>query len=1005
MIGSITQPDYPTLIELAAGWWCTARGLQNAAMPQSRKLVGRDVELGAVEDLLRALGAGQGGALYLAGEPGIGKTALIGEALARSRQRGYLTLSGRAAEFELELPFGVFTDALEPHLRSSRRAGLGLLADEELALLAVVFPPLASRAAGEPVAAQPDDRHRLLRAMRALLESLAGKQPLVLALDDLHWADAASVDLLCHLLHTGFEHPVLLLLASRPAQSQSRLLTALDGAERHGVSRRIELAPLSAAEAEALMGPELDAGLRRALYRESGGNPFYLEQLTAAARHGSPLERWEGEKAEVGVPATVRAAIQDELRALSAPARTLLQGAAVLGEPFEPEPAADTAGIEAGEALKALDSLLEGDLIRPADIPRRFRFRHPIVRAAVYHLAGAGWRLAAHGRAAAALAARGAPTSARAHHVERSARTGDEEAIAVLTQAGQEAASHAPASAARWLDAALRLLPERGDTLERRAELLGQRAAALGVAGDLAASREALGEFLRLEPQRPDPLRLKTTVLAAILDEVLGRRDSARRLLVDELATLPDQHSAEAAELQREIAFTRFLDADWKATGEWARRSLAAECNGMVRVGALSALALAECGLGDIDQARRPVSEAAALFDALPDEAVAAHHPGVATWLGRAECCTERFEDAIGHLERALAISRARGQRHLTVAMLAVQGQALALSGRITELVQVAEAAVEAALLSASGVFLGWAMALRCQANIETGDLHAALRFGERGARASSRTASPLAGTAPLQLASALLEIGEPERCRDLLLAPEGHPNLPPFPVYEGLCYELLVRAELMLGQPELAEEFASRAEESAHRLRLQIPLTQARRARAMVLLERDEPREAAAQAFASAEAAEQAGAPVEAGRSRTLAGKALAVAGERDAAVSALQRAYEQLSGCGALRHLDEAARELRKLGRAVPRAGRERLSDSTGLGLTARELEVLEHVAAGKTNREVAGELFLSVRTVDRHVSRIFDKLGVNSRAAATSQYERTRMEGGVRRGFEHP
>jgi ATP/maltotriose-dependent transcriptional regulator MalT len=989
----------------AAGWWCTARGLQNAAMPQSQMFVGRDVELGAVEDLLRALGAGQGGGLYLAGEPGIGKTALIGEALARSRQRGYLTLSGRAAEFELELPFGLFTDALEHHLRSSPRAELWSLADGELALLAIVFPSLASHAVGEPLAAQPDKRYRLLRAMRALLQSLASKQPLVLALDDLHWADTASVDLLCHLLHAGFENPVLLLLASRPAQSQSRLLTALDGAERHGVTRRIELAPLSAAEAAALMGPELDAALRQALYRESGGNPFYLEQLTAAARHGAPLERREAEKAAAGVPATVRAAIQDELRALPAPARTLLQGGAVLGEPFEPELAADTAGIEAGEALQALDSLLDSDLIRPADVPRRFRFRHPIVRGAVYQAAGGGWRLAAHGRAAAALAARGAPASARALHVERSARTGDEEAIAVLVQAGQEAASHAPGSAARWLGAALRLLPERSDTLQRRAELLGQHAAALAVAGHLAASRQALEEFLRFSPQRPNPLRLKTTVLAAILDEVLGHRDSARRLLVDELATLPDQDSAAAAELQREVAFTCFLDADWKATGEWARRSLAAKCNGMVRVGALSALALASYGLGDIDQVRRPVSEAAALFDALTDEAVVAHHPGIATWLGRAECYTERFDDAIGHLERALAVSRACGQRHLTVAMLAVQGQALALRGRITELVEAAEAAVDAALLSASNTFLGWAMALRCQANIETGDLHAALRFGERGARASPRVASPLAGTAPLQLASALLEIGEPERCRDLLLTPEGHPNLPPFPLDEGLCYELLVRAELMVGHPEPAEVFASRAEESAHRLRLQIPLTQARRARALVLLYRGQPREAAAQALASAEAAEQAGAPIEAGRSRTLAGKALAVAGERDAAIFALQSAYEQLAGCGALRRLDEAARELRKLGRAVPRAGRERLSDSTGLGLTARELQVLEHVAAGRTNREVADELFLSVRTVDRHVSRIFDKLGVNSRAAATSQYERTRREGGVRPGSERP
>src|SRR6266511_4430217 len=129
-------------------------------------LVGRTAELSVVEDLIRALRGGQGGALFLAGEPGIGKTALVGEILERSRQRGCLTLSGRAAEFGLEVPFAVFTDALEHHLRSSPEAGVESLQDDQLALLAIVFPLLAARTAGGHVTAQPDERHRLLRAMR-----------------------------------------------------------------------------------------------------------------------------------------------------------------------------------------------------------------------------------------------------------------------------------------------------------------------------------------------------------------------------------------------------------------------------------------------------------------------------------------------------------------------------------------------------------------------------------------------------------------------------------------------------------------------------------------------------------------------------------------------------------------------------------------------------------------------------------------------------------------------
>ena len=349
-------------------------------------------------------------------------------------------------------------------------------------------------------------------------------------------------------------------------------------------------------------------------------------------------------------------------------------------------------------------------------------------------------------------------------------------------------------------------------------------------------------------------------MLAAILDELLGSHDTGRRLLLEELARLPDQAGREAAELKRELAFTCFFDADWAATADWARQALAGECEGMVRVGALAALALAEFGLGELDEVRRAVSDGAALFDSLSDEQVAAHHPGIAIWLGWAEVCTERFDDAIRHLDRCIAVSRTVGQRHLTVGLLVVQGQALALTGRGEELSAVAEAATEAALLSTSDLFLSWAMTLRCQASIQAGDLYEAVRSGERGVGAAATASSPLSGIARVQLASALLEIGEPERCRQQLTAADGRPDLPPLPLYETLCFELLVRAELALGRRERAAELAARAEETAERLGLKLPLAQARRARAALLLEQGEFKTAAVEALASSEAAEGGG-------------------------------------------------------------------------------------------------------------------------------------------------
>ena len=929
----------------------------------------------------------------LLGEPGIGKTSLISEVLLRSVERDYGTLSGRAAEFERDMPFAVIAAALEGRVSACKFDQLESIGHEGLALLRTILPSLAPRGHEASHEHRPDERHRLLHALQALLEALATDGPLVLALDDLHWADSASIDLVCRLLHRGISQPSLLLLASRPAQTERRLRTAFEEAERHGHGRRMNLAPLSALDAEQLLAGIADQGLREDLYRQSGGNPLYLEQLAIVSGRGAFVGKEEGHTPDVGVPVAVSAAIRAEVDVLSRTARSLLQGAACVGEPFEPDLAAEAAGIAEEDALVELDALVASDLIRPADSLRRFRFRHPVVLGAVYETTGAGWRLAAHRRVAAALEARGAAVSMRAPHVERSAHVGDLAAVAVLTQAGEETVRNAPGSAAHWFEAALRLLPEDQESLELRLGLLAQRAAALGIAGQIEPSRRALSEFLALSPGQPSGIRLHAVVLAAILDELLGAHDAGRRLLLDELARLPDQAGPEAAELKRELAFTCFFDADWTTMADWARQALDGESEGMVRVGAFVALALAEFGLGNLNAVKRSVSDGAALFDGLADEQVAAHHPGIAIWLGWAEICIECYDDAIRHLDRCVAISRTLGQEHLTVGLLAVQSQALALTGRGEELNAVADSATEAALLSSSNLFLIWAMTVRCQASLQAGDLHEAVRSGERGVGAASAASSPLSGVARVQLASTLLEIGESARCREQLTTDDGHLDLPPFPLYETLCLELLVRAELALGNRKLAEELTLRAEQTAQRIGLQLPLAHARRARAALLLHSDEPLQAASTALSSSRAAERAGAPVEAARAGILAGRALAAAGDRSGAIAQLEAAYDRLVVCGAFRHSDEAARELRKLGRAVSRNGRGSNHDTDPLGLTRREHEVMEGVATGKTNREIAAELFLSVRTVDRHVSRIFGKLDVSSRAAASSQFERAR------------
>ena len=200
----------------------------------------------------------------------------------------------------------------------------------------------------------------------------------------------------------------------------------------------------------------------------------------------------------------------------------MLEGAAVAGDPFEPELAAAAAAMSEAAAMDAIDELLQLDLVRDTDVPRRFRFRHPLVRRAVYEATAGGWRLGAHERCAEALAARGATAAARAHHVERSARQGDVAAVAVLRDAGEAAARLAPESAARWFGGALRLLPQTAPA-EERVELLLARARALAAAGHFTDSHEALLEAIAIVPEQSSALCTTVATACAGVERFLGR--------------------------------------------------------------------------------------------------------------------------------------------------------------------------------------------------------------------------------------------------------------------------------------------------------------------------------------------------------------------------------------------------------------------------------------------------------------------------------------------------
>ena len=198
------------------------RGSVSAMTTIGDHLVGRTAEMAAVDDALGAIRDGHAACLVVEGEPGIGKTRLLAELAARADARGCTVLAGSASELERDLPFWVFVDALDEYVASLDPQLVASLGDDVRVELGQVLPSLAGHAAdGGPVL--QDERYRAHRAVRELLERLAVRRPLVLTLDDVHWADPASVELLAALLRSPPGAAVLLVVAGRPRQLPERL--------------------------------------------------------------------------------------------------------------------------------------------------------------------------------------------------------------------------------------------------------------------------------------------------------------------------------------------------------------------------------------------------------------------------------------------------------------------------------------------------------------------------------------------------------------------------------------------------------------------------------------------------------------------------------------------------------------------------------------------------------------------------------------------------------------
>jgi ATP/maltotriose-dependent transcriptional regulator MalT len=971
-----------------------ALGMRVRKAGGAEPLVGRAVEVAALEAALDELDAGSPDAVALLGEPGIGKTRLLRELLLRAEQRGSLVLSGSASELERDLPFSAFVDALDDYLESLDQDRFSGLDDGVQTELAHVFPSLASLDRGRKVALQ-HERYRSHRAVRALLELLAEKAPLVLVLDDFHWADSASVELLGALLRRPPAAAVLTALALRSRPPSERLAAALDSAHRAGALTRIELGTLSAGEARDLLGETVAEAEADALYRESGGNPFYLEQLARSPdrpTHASPVAVLSLSE----VPSGVAASLSQELSLLSEAGRLLLEGAAVAGDPFEPELAAAAAATAEAAAIDALDELLQLDLVRSTDVPRRFRFRHPLVRRGVYETTSSAWRLGAHERCAQALGARGARASERAHHVERSAREGDLAAVAVLREAGDHALRLAPASAARWFAAALRLLPHSAPTPDR-VELLVARAWALAAAGQFTESHEAMLEAIAAVPLDDIELSTRVATGCAAVERFLGRYEQAHGRLLAALRGLPEQTSGEYVELLIELTLNEFYRSRYEAMHDWAKRAASAAkgvADRPLLANALTMRALADATTGPTETAQASRAQAAAAVDDLSDEELSLR-PDAAAWLAAAEIYIDLYAEADAHASRAFELARTMGRGDPLFRLYSILPRIWYVRGKLRDAAELLDAAIEGSRLLGSPPALAGNFFNRAIVALAVGDLDVALATAEEGVELTDDLDGGfVAAWAAVRLAAVLLEIGQPAEAVEVLHARAGGEKLPLLPGgWKAYGFSLLTRCWLQLDRRREAADAAALAELTAATSGLPLANAWADHAAAAIALHDGNAKQAVERALASARSAHDVGAPIEEALSRTLAGRALARANERDCAVAELQHAAAALDACGALRYRDQAERELGKLGHRTHRRTRPGNADGNVIEtLTARELEVARLVVDRRTNPEIAAQLFLSNKTVESHLRNIFRKLNVSSRVELARTVERT-------------
>lgn len=904
---------------------------------RSNGLLERAHELREIESLLARTRAGQGGLLFVEGGPGLGKSSLLTAAQGEARAEGLRALTTKGSALEMDVPF--------------------VLAERLLAPL---------RPAGPPEGVGEGSDLAVIRELeRAVLEATAGTgpdaddvHPIALLVDDVQWADGASLRFLLHLA-LGLEGlPIAMIVTHRPEEEVPELVAALRVEAGERVLRPAPLGPGALGElADALLGEERD-GMAAALAEVTGGVPFYAVELLREVRNLG-LEPVAASIEDVA-PERVLQALLGRLGRCGEDSAALAKALAILGDDAPLRLVASLADLDRDVAVRAADRLVQADILASDSA---LRFAHPLIRASLLADIGPFERGRLHERAASLLEKHDERDERIAIHYLRTEPAGAAGVVATLRSAAASArANGEPETSVRLLSRALEEPPPEAELAAVLSELAEAEATA-GLPGAVEHSKAALAAID--SPQR----RAETCVSLARTQHIRAEFEAAAQTAergLRELSPGDPLHERLLAVWLDAAILCPPLHADIPARMEPLLAALRAgevPSDPALRVRLANALGGEDAPREEILRLLDGVFEDP-LVDGDPQGSALGFAANLLVYLDALEEAAAMLDAAVAAAERSGAVLALSVARHF-------RAHVHHHNGRLSDAVLDGEHALEVYRFGWTG--WAWSKPILTVSELERGDLE---RAAELAAIADSTTDDE-ANHALVLEARARLRLAQGDPAGALADArAAGEISEGRFGVKSSRQFEWVRLAALAARAAGEAEAAAEYAEESLRRARAgavprQLGLAlmtsglTAGGAEGIRLLE--EAREALA---SSPSRMARAHAELE-------LGSALRRAGKRTEAKEALLTALE------AATEFDAAAIGQRAKGELATLGLRPRRGARTGLGaLTPGERRVFDLAAAGLSTPEIAHSLVVSRRTVENHLYRIYRKLGVSSR-----------------------